>query len=86
MGMADQVTCCALSLRQTFCGHEAALLRWAMLPLDDRPCTWCGQDYDLPAMILCDHATIATIRTVLPSLVAQDCTMGHGFARPARVQ
>ena len=52
MGMADWVTCCALSLWQTFGGHEAALLGWATPPLDDQPCTWCGQDYDSPTMIL----------------------------------
>ena len=35
--------------------REAALLGWATPPLDDQPCTWCGQDYDSPSMILCDQ-------------------------------
>ena len=54
-GMAYQVTCCALSLQRTFGGCEAALLGWAMPPLDDQPCTWCGQDHDSPSMILCNQ-------------------------------
>ena len=36
MGTADPVTCSTLSLWWTFGGHEAALLGWATLPLDDR--------------------------------------------------
>ena len=36
--MADPVNCFALSLQRTFGGREAALLGWAMLPLDDQPC------------------------------------------------
>ena len=55
MGMADRVTCCALSLQQTFVRCEAALFGWATLPLDDRLCMWCRQDYDSPTMILCDQ-------------------------------
>ena len=52
--MADWVTCFAIGLRRTFGGHEAALLGWATLPLDDQLYTWCGQDHDSPSMILCD--------------------------------
>ena len=55
MGMTDPVTCCALSLGQTLGGREAALLGWATSPLDDQPCTWFGQDYDSPSMILCNR-------------------------------
>ena len=35
MGPAGFVTFSALSLWQTFGGHEAALLGWATLPLDN---------------------------------------------------
>ena len=54
MGMVNLVTCCALSLQRTLGGREAALLGWAMPPLDEQPCTWCGQDYDSPFMVLCN--------------------------------
>ena len=37
MGAANPVTCSALRLWRTFGGHEAALLGWAMPPLDDQP-------------------------------------------------
>ena len=53
-GMANPATCYALSLWQTLSRHEAALLGWATLPLDDQPCTWCGQDYNSPTMVLCN--------------------------------
>ena len=33
----------ALKLWRTFGRHEAALLGWAVPPLDNRLCTWCGQ-------------------------------------------
>ena len=52
MGVANLVTYYALSLQKTLSGHEAALLGWATLLLDDQPCMWCGQDYDSPFMIL----------------------------------
>ena len=39
--MADLVTCSALSLWWTFSRHEAALLGWATLPLDNWPFGGC---------------------------------------------
>ena len=38
----------------TLGSHETALLGGAMLPLDDWPCIWCGQDYGSPSMVLSD--------------------------------
>ena len=37
MGATNLVICSALRLQRTFGGHEAALLGWATLPLDDWP-------------------------------------------------
>ena len=54
MGIANPAIYYALSLWQTLGAHEAALLGWATPLLDDQPCTWCGQDYGVPSMVLCD--------------------------------
>ena len=56
MGIANRVTCCALSLQcRPLVGVKLPCLDGPLPLLDDQPCTWCGQDHDSPSMILCDQ-------------------------------
>ena len=78
--MANWVTCCTLSLWQTF---------WRVwkLPCLDGPCYhWTtvhvhglGKTMFCPPWYFATDTTIATPRTVPPSPVARNCIMGHGF-------
>ena len=54
----DPVAYYTLSLHMTLGMHETILPGCLELPVDDQLCTWYGQDYNLPSIILsnwCNH-------------------------------